>query len=270
MTSHLQGEVVPLTRTEVDITQAEQLRQILASHQPDVVINCTAYNFVDQAEAEPEAAFTVNAWAVRNLAMVCEDLNCTLMHFSSDYVFGGNPSHDQPLSEECLPAPVSVYGMSKLTGEHCVSAYCRRHFIIRTCGLYGHQGKGGKGGNFVRTMLRLSESRSTLSVVDDQICTPSYTRDVAAASIRLLSTERYGLYHATNEGSCSWNEFAQAIFQIANCPIKVQPISSAEFGAKARRPAFSALSTAKLQSLGIVVRPWREALANFFDEERSV
>src|SRR5437867_3478293 len=151
----LPGEVIACTRAQADLTVPEALRETLEQHRPEVVVNCAAYNFVDRAEAEPEAAFAVNAWAVRHLADVCRDLDCALMHFSSDYVFGLDAGRQTPYRETDAPGPVSVYGLSKLAGEYLVRARAPRHFVVRTCGLYGVWGGGGKGGNFVETMLRV-------------------------------------------------------------------------------------------------------------------
>src|SRR5262249_45293363 len=157
----------------------------LSAVRPDAVINCAAYNFVDKAEAEPDAAFAVNAWGVRELARTCERLGCTLMHFSSDYVFGLGAGHATPYGEGDPPGPQSVYGMSKLCGEYATRSECSRPFVVRTCGLYGVWGSGGKGGNFVETMLRVASQGEPLRVVADQRCTPSYTADVAAAAAAL-------------------------------------------------------------------------------------
>src|SRR5262249_44784847 len=163
----------------------ESLRAVLTELRPDVVVNCAAYNLVDRAEAEPEAAFAVNAWGVRHLALACRDLGCVLAHFSTDYVFGLDEARRTPFAETDAPGPVSAYGLSKLAGEYVVRALCPRHFVIRTCGLYGVWGSGGKGGNFVETMLRLAGERKSLPVVTDQTCTPSYAVDVAAAAAGL-------------------------------------------------------------------------------------
>src|SRR5438132_6914549 len=164
----LSGEVIALTRADADLTQSDALRARITKLAPDIVINCAAYNYVDRAEAEPAAAFDVNTWAVRQLALICRDLHCALVHFSSDYVFGLNSERRLPYAEDDGPGPVSVYGLSKLSGEYMVRAYCARHFIVRSCGLYGVWGTGGKGGNFVETMLRLAREGKPLRVVGDQ------------------------------------------------------------------------------------------------------
>jgi dTDP-4-dehydrorhamnose reductase len=265
----LPGAVIPLTRQQADLTRPDSLRAVLGELRPDVVVNCAAYNFVDRAESEPDAAFAVNAWGVRALATVCRDLDCVLVHFSSDYVFGLQ-KRSTPWSEDDAPGPVSVYGLSKLCGEYLVRSLCPRHFVIRTCGLYGVWGSGGKGGNFVETMLHAASQGQPLRVVEDQVCTPSYTVDVATATAVLVPTGRYGLYHVTNSGSCSWYEFACAIFTLAAVPAHVTPIPSRERQAAARRPGYSVLSTGAYEALGLpLLRPWREALAAYLEERQQ-
>lgn len=266
----LPGQVSALTRQQADLTCPETLEATLGGLRPDVVLNCAAYNFVDRAEAEPEAAFAVNAWGVRALAELCRRLDCILVHFSSDYVFGLDEARRTPYTEADAPGPVSVYGLSKLSGEYLVRALCPRHFVIRTCGLYGVWGSGGKGGNFVETMLRLAAQGKPLRVVADQLCTPSFTADIAAATADLLATERYGLYHLTNAGCCSWHEFARAIFELAAVQADLSPINSREYGAPARRPGYSVLGTAAYQALPRPpLRPWRQALAAYLHERQA-
>ena len=231
------------------------------------VFNCAAYNFVDRAESEPAAAFAVNAAGVRDLALVCRELACVLVHFSTDYVFGLNEARQTPYTEDEAPGPVSVYGTSKLAGEYMVRTLCPKHFIIRTCGLYGHRGRGGKGDNFVQKMVRLGEEDKTLRVVADQRCTPSYTADVAALAVALVETGKYGLYHGTNAGDCTWYEFAKEIFSIRSIGASLTPVTTVDFGAVARRPHYSVLSTAALQGLGLpTVRPWQEALQEYLED----
>jgi dTDP-4-dehydrorhamnose reductase len=266
----LPGTVVPLRRPQADLTQAAALRTLLTDLKPRLVVNCAAYNFVDKAEAEPEAAFAVNAWGVRALAETCRELDCVLLHFSTDYVFGLDAERDRPFREDDAPGPVGVYGLSKLAGEYLVRSMCPRHFVIRTCGLYGVWGSGGKGGNFVETMLRVAGQGKPLRVVGDQHCTPSYTVDVAAAAAQLVQTDRYGLYHVTNGGRASWYEFAREIFQTAGVAANLTSITSAEFGAAARRPPYSVLDCGKAAAVGVSpLRPWREALAAYLEERKS-
>jgi dTDP-4-dehydrorhamnose reductase len=266
----LGGEVVALTRPQVDLSRPETVAEALGHLHPDVVINCAAYNFVDRAESEPEAAFAVNAWGVRSLAQSCRQLDCALVHYSSDYVFGLEENRSTPYRENDPPGPLSVYGLSKLAGEYLVRALCPRHFVIRTCGLYGVWGSGGKGGNFVETMLRLASQGKPLRVVADQVCTPSYTADVAAATGELVQTTAYGLYHLTNAGCCSWYEFARTVFQLAIVQADLCPISSQEYGAAARRPTYSVLAQAAYTAIGRpLLRPWQEALAAYLRERQT-
>jgi dTDP-4-dehydrorhamnose reductase len=261
----LQGGVIPLGRDRAELTKPDLVRATLSDLRPDVVVNCAAYNFVDRAEGEPAAACAVNAWGVRDLAIVCRDFGCTLVHLSTDYVFGLGVKCT-PFTDSDLPGPVNVYGVSKLAGEYLVRSVCDRHVIIRTCGLYGVWGSGGKGGNFVETMLRIAGQGKPLRVVADQTCTPSYTVDVADAVVALLSTGRHGLFHVTNAGQCTWFEFAQAIFDLAGVRASLTAITSREFGAAARRPAYSVLAP----SAGVgPLRPWREALAAYLVERRE-
>jgi dTDP-4-dehydrorhamnose reductase len=263
----LSGEVVALTRERADLTRPETVRAALTELRPDVVINCAAYNFVDRAESEPDAAFAVNAWGVRHLAHVCRDLDCALVHFSTDYVFGLEEARATPYGETDAPGPVSVYGLTKLAGEYLVRALCPKHFVIRTCGLYGVWGSGGKGGNFVETMLRVAGQGKPLQVVADQTCTPSYTVDVATATAALLETGRFGLYHLTNAEACSWYEFARRIFVLTGIYADLAPITSREYGAAARRPRYSVLAAEGIAALSLPrLRPWQEALAAYLRE----
>jgi dTDP-4-dehydrorhamnose reductase len=260
-------EAAALTRAEADLTQPVSVRAALQPLRPDVVLNCAAYNLVDRAEAEPQSAFAVNAWAVRDLAAICRDLGCTLVHFSTDYVFGLDEARHTPYAETDAAGPVSVYGLSKLAGEYLVRALCPRHVVIRTCGLYGVWGAGGKGGNFVETMLRLAGQGKPLRVVDDQVCTPSYAADVAEAALALVRVGARGLYHVRGGGACSWHQFARAIFELAGVRADLTPITSREFGAAARRPAYSVLGMGAYEALGLPApRPWREALAAYLAE----
>ncbi len=270
LTQLLGADAVPLTRADADLTRPDALRAALAAARPDVVVNCAAYNFVDRAESEPSAAFAVNAWAVRDLAVICRDLGCALIHFSTDYVFGLDEARRSPYAETDAPGPVSVYGLSKLAGEYVVRSTLPNHFVLRVCGLYGVWGSGGKGGNFVETMLRVAGQGKPLRVVDDQVCTPTSTADVAAATIALVRTGRYGLYHLRSGGECSWYEFARAIFELEGMQADLTPIPSREYPTAARRPGYSVLCTAAYEGLGRApLRHWREALASYLQERRQ-
>jgi dTDP-4-dehydrorhamnose reductase len=263
----LGGDVVPLTRAEIDLSRPDTIAPGLAAARADVLVNCAAYNFVDKAETEPEAAFAVNAWGVRALAKACAAAGVKLVHFSTDYVFGLDERRTEPLTEADPPEPVSVYGLSKLAGEYVVRAESPANLVVRTCGLYGVWGSGGKGGNFVETMLRVAGQGKPLRVVNDQRCTPSYTPDVAHATAELIRAGATSLYHVTSAGSCTWYEFAAEIFRQAGVRADLTPITSREFGAAARRPAYSVLSNTRLTAAGVhSARPWQEALASYLAE----
>ncbi len=266
----LPGDVTRCGRPEVDLTKPESLRSAIAAAKPDVVINCAAYNFVDRAESEPEAAFAVNAIGARHVAAVCSEMNVVLVHFSTDYVFGLDLTRRTAWAETDCPGPVSVYGVSKLAGEAFVQAYGPRQFIIRSCGLYGAWGSGGKGGNFVETMLRLADHGKPIRVVTDEICTPTYCVDLAEATAALLKTEQFGLYHITNSGECSRFEFAREIMRQTGKSVEIVPITSREFGAAARRPAYAVLAMEKFGRLGLPrMRSWNDALAAYLAERNE-
>lgn len=261
--------VIPTAHADLDVCDFSSVRQKLADIRPDRVINTSAFVRVDDCEDEAERAFLVNAHAVRNLAQCCEKQGCVLVHFSTDYVFGGE--QQVPYTEQDLPAPLGVYGMSKLVGEHFARAYCPRHFVIRTCGLYGVAGSSGKGGNFVETMLRLARDGKPIRVVDDQVLTPTYTRDLASKVKELVQSDAYGLYHITNSSSCSWYEFAGKIFELAGLRPDFASTSSAQFAAKAQRPAYSVLAHAHLLETGFEdMRPWQQALADYLREKGHI
>ena len=257
----LPGDVTRLTRAELDLSEAGACAAVLEKLHPDVVINCAAYNFVDRAETEPQAAFAVNALAVHHLARACRHLRCYFVHFSTDYVFGADVERGQPYGETEAPGPVGVYGVSKLAGEYVALAGCPEALVVRTCGLYGLHGSGGKRGNFIETMLRLAREGKPIKVVDDQRCTPSYTVDVAAATVSLIAKNATGLYHVTNSGSCSWFELAAHVFKTQNIRPELSSIESHEYPTVAVRPAYSVLALDKLAAAGIATpRPWQDAV----------
>lgn len=264
----LEGTVIPLTHSDIEITDMASVVGALDDSRPDFVLNTAGYNLVDKAEDEPQQAFAVNAFGVRNLALYCADQGLPLLHVSTDYVFNGDSPRSRPFDEEDCPRPCSVYGASKLAGEHFIQAHCPAHFIVRTCGLYGVAATKAKG-NFIETMLRLSETREELNVVDDQKCTPSYTADVASAISSLVKTEAWGVYHVTNSGTTSWCELAREIFRLTGRDVQVNPISSKEFGAKARRPGYSVLSSRKLKLIREAAMPtWTDALARYLQARK--
>ena len=260
-------DVVPLRHADIEITDAASVETVLESKQPDLVLNTAAYNLVDKAEDEPVVAMTVNATGPQNLARLCAANGWRLMHIGTDYVFDGatDPTSARPWAELDLATPSGRYALSKWTGEQLVLAGCSRSYVVRTCGLYGLAALNGAGkGNFVETMLRLGRERNQLRVVDDQRCTPTSTADLADALVKLITTDAFGLYHATNSGSMTWCEFAREILRLAKLDVEVIPITTAEFGAKAKRPAFSVLDCSKLASvIGGPLPDWHDALARY-------
>lgn len=260
-------EVIPVDKEEIDICSAAEVDAMADALRPDLFLNCAAFNRVDDAEDAPEAAFAVNTFAVRNLALAARRHDAALMHFSSDYVFDG--PQRRPYVETDLPCPGSMYGISKLAGEAMTQAIWPKHFLIRTCGLYGYTGSRDKGTNFVEAMIRLAGQGRPVHVVSDQICTPTSTMDLACAVARLITTEKFGLYHLTSAGACSWHEFALAIFEEAGLRPEVVPVTSNHFPAKARRPQYSVLENRRFRDEGFEdLRPWREALRDYIRGRR--
>ncbi|QDT08773.1 dTDP-4-dehydrorhamnose reductase [Planctomycetes bacterium K23_9] len=231
-----------LDRDKLDISDQASVAKVLGGLRPSVVVNCAAYTAVDAAEDDPATCYAINSTGAQNLAQVAAQHNALLVHISTDYVFGSNDSGskdvaDHPHQEHDAVSPESEYAKSKLQGER-FAAQCPNHLILRTCGLYGVGGN-----NFVETMLRLAGQRSELSIVDDQICNPTSTATIVKATERLIAANQNGLFHVVNSGEMSWYDFAAEIFRQSNLDIKLTPISSEQFGAKAPRPRYSALDT---------------------------
>lgn len=247
----------------MDITDAEAVESILKAAAPDAVIHCAAYTAVDAAQDHEELCRRVNAEGTRNIAKVCRDLGCKLVYISTDYVFDGQG--EKPWEPEDACAPKSVYGQTKYEGELAVQELLEKYFIVRTAWVYGINGN-----NFVKTMLNLSKTRSRITVVNDQFGSPTYTPDLAKLLVDMVQTQEYGIYHASNEGICSWHEFACTIFQAAGIEMEVVPVTTAEYGAKAPRPLNSRLSKEKLTEKGFEKLPaWQDALERYLAELRS-
>ena len=241
---------------EIDITSPESVMKVIGDLKPEVVINCAAYTDVDGCESNIETAMAVNGEGVAYLAMACRDLGALLVQISTDYIFDGGKG--TPYVEDDAPCPLSVYGESKLAGE-MNAAFCPEHLIVRTQWLYGLHGK-----NFVETMLRLGAEKDELSVVDDQIGSPTWTVDLARAIIALIDSGCRGTYHAANSEYCSWNGFAAAIFEEAGLPVSVTPMTTTELNRPARRPLYSTLECSKLTGdTGFRPQPWRDALREY-------
>lgn len=246
----------------MDVCNSHEVRSTINSFAPAVVINCSAFHRVDDIEKDASQALAVNALAVQQLALACRDAGAALLHVSTDYVFDG--AKTTPYTEADLPNPISAYGASKLAGELLLRSAWHKHYIVRTCGLYGLAGASGKGGNFVNTMLRIANENKPIKVVNDQTCTPTFTQDLAAQIALLIETNAFGTYHITSAGGVTWHDFAAEIFRLAGLKPDLRSITSAEFNAPAKRPAYSVLENAGLQSLGIDrMRDWHDALAEY-------
>lgn len=245
---------------ELDITDREAVERLMAAYRPDAAIHCAAYTKVDLAEDEPERCWAVNADGTRNMAAACRKTGAKLLYISTDYVFPGTGEQfrrtDDPVS------PVNTYGRSKLAGELAVQSLLEKYFIVRISWVFGKNGN-----NFVKTMLRLAETKAELSVVCDQIGSPTYTADLAPLLCDMVQTERYGIYHATNEGTCAWSEFAEAIFELAGRQVVVHPIPTSAYPTRAARPLNSRMSKECLHSNGFQELPeWKNALARYLKE----
>ncbi|MCS6860856.1 MAG: dTDP-4-dehydrorhamnose reductase [Abditibacteriales bacterium] len=259
--------VVALRRAELDITDADAVREHIVGLRPDVVFNAAAYNTVDKAESEIAMAFAVNAFGPRNLALACRACGAALVHVSTNYVFDGRKS--EPYEVDDLPAPLSVYGASKLAGEHLVRLTHERSYIIRTSAVFGIAGRQRATGNFVESMLRRAQQQSEVRVVNDQTISPTYAVDLATVIKAIVEKGAYGTYHVTNSGACTWFEFCRTVFDRAGVTTPLHPVSTEEFAAPARRPRYSVLSHASLHALGLpALRHWQEALAAYFEERQ--
>jgi dTDP-4-dehydrorhamnose reductase len=263
------GELTPLSTRDIDILDAAATRSTLEALRPTCVLNTAAYNLVDRAEEDGRSAFALNAEAVGSLADVCQSIGARLVHFSTDYVFDG--AKRTPYLETDPPRPLSVYGESKLAGERLALERCERAVVFRVCGLFGLAGSLGKGkGNFVETMLRFGREGRPLRVVSDQVLCPSYTLDLARKVWAVLPKAAHPLYHLTNAGQTSWYDFARRSLELAGVTADLTPVTAAEYGAKARRPAYSVLAHANLAALGEDdLRPWDQALVAYVAERSS-
>jgi dTDP-4-dehydrorhamnose reductase len=256
-------EVVALDHGEVEISAFDSVKSRLELIHPDLVINTAAFHHVEKCEAEPAVAFAVNGAGARNVALAAETLGAKLIHVSTDYVFDGEKR--TPYLETDLARPVNVYGNTKLSGEHFARCMNSRCFVVRVSGLYGSHPCRAKGGlNFVELMLKLSREREVLRVVDDEFVTPTATSEIARQLLVLGQTSAYGLYHCTAEGSCSWYEFAGAIFELMGTKISLQRARPGEFPAKVPRPKYSVLENAALKSKSLnIFADWRVALEKY-------
>ncbi|PFK21272.1 dTDP-4-dehydrorhamnose reductase [Bacillus cereus] len=251
-------EVFGFGREELNITDEKQVNEKVLSIQPDVIIHTAAYTQVDRAESDEEAAFKVNAEGTKYLAQAAEVVGAKFCYVSTDYVFDG--TKNAPYKADDQTNPQTVYGKSKLVGEQYTQEYCSKYYIVRTSWVFGVYGN-----NFVKTMLRLAESKNEIGVVNDQVGSPTYTADLANFIINLVKSNKYGIYHASNSGLCSWYDFAQEIFKLAQLDIKMKPLKSEEFIRAAVRPKYSVLYKEDTQEQEIYkFADWEDALKRYF------
>ena len=245
---------------EFDITDYAATEKFIKQYGPDAVVHCSAYTAVDKAEDNSDICYAVNAEGPRNIAKVCRDIGAKMVYISTDYVFPG--IGDTAYEVDAPKQPLSVYGKSKLAGEEAVQSLISNYFIVRISWVFGKNGN-----NFIRTMLRLSEDHPEVSVVSDQIGSPTYTADLAPLLCDMIETEKYGVYHATNEGYCSWADFAETMFRAAGCSTKVKYITTTEYPTRAVRPENSRLSKKSLDEGGFRRLPiWQDALNRYLKE----
>ena len=255
--------VIGLSRAELDITDLAACRLVLSEYKPFAVIHCAAYTAVDKAESEQDEAFRVNRDGTSNIALASHEIGAKLIYISTDYVFDGKGN--TPYVEWDTVSPTTVYGSSKLAGEGAVQAIHPQYFIVRTSWVYGQYGN-----NFVKTMLSLAEQHKVLKVVADQIGSPTYTYDLARFLLQLVETDRYGIYHASNAGSCSWYDFATAIFAESGADVKIEACTTAEFPRPAPRPSYSVMEHRNMALNGFEpMRYWQDALRDFLSNLNS-
>jgi dTDP-4-dehydrorhamnose reductase len=257
------NEVAALSHGDVEVSSLDAVTRVLENIRPETVINTAAFHHVEKCEADPALAFAVNGIGARNVAQVTDRLGAAVFHISTDYVFDG--AKRSPYVEQDSTAPLNVYGNTKVSGEHFVRSTNPRHFVVRVSAIYGSNPCRAKGGlNFVELMLKLSKEREELRVVDDEYVTPTPTVQIAQQLLALSRTSDYGLYHATAEGSCSWYEFAQSIFELTGTKVRLERARPGEFPIKVPRPKYSVLENVALKSKSLnVFTHWKEGLKNY-------
>jgi dTDP-4-dehydrorhamnose reductase len=253
---------------QFDIEVSSAISVLIARHRPDLIINTAAFHNVELCETRPDRAFAVNALAVDQLAAQCAIAGVALAHISTDYVFDGHAR--SPYPEDAATEPLSAYGISKLAGEMLVRRNLERAYIIRTSGLYGIRGSSTKGYTFIERILTTAERGEPLRVVTDVTCSPSYTRHVADAVRRIVETQRFGTYHVTNAGQCTWYDFATEILRIANLPRSIERVTQSTFPTLAKRPAYSALAHVAMIDAGLPpIAAWQDGIAAYMEERSS-
>jgi len=253
-----------LSHQDLDVTNEARVASAFGSLRPDWVLNTAAFHRVDDCEVAPTTTFAVNAIGALNVARAAAEAGSGVVFYSTDYVFGGEErERNHPYEEGDAPRPLSVYGTSKVAGEQLVMQANARHIVVRSAGLYG-TATSRKGWTFPELMLNKARTDGFVRVVTDQVLSPTFTADLASKTKELIEHDARGLFHLTNEGECSWFEFARGVFDLAGVEAKMEPIDSAQLGQRARRPPYSALTTARLEAVGLKpLRPWKEALNDY-------
>lgn len=257
-------EVIPLTHSDIELSDKESVSNRLNELRPTLIVNTAAMHHVEKCEQEPDKAFAINGLGVRNLALSAKQIGATLMHVSTDYVFDGERT--TPYEETVAPRPLNAYGNSKLCGEYFVRSAMKEHFILRTSAVYGKSPCRAKGGlNFIELMMKLARERGEVRVVDNEIVSPTSTKDIARQMVALSRSDAYGLYHATAEGSCSWYAFAREVFDRTSTTVNLLVAGPNEFPIKVPRPRYSVLENSGLKRIGLNrFRTWQEGLQEYF------
>jgi dTDP-4-dehydrorhamnose reductase len=266
-TLRVDPEVVGLTHQDIEVTDYASV-QTLKEQEPNIIINTAAFHKTDQCEDEPLKTFSVNAVGPKNVAAICKELNATNVFISTDYIFSG--LKNEPYTEADIPDPINTYGISKLAGE-LFTKQTPNHYIFRVASLFGVAGASGKGGNFVETIIMKAKKGESISVVDDMWMSPTYTKDAAETIKKILELQLpFGVYHLTNQGQCTWFQFAQEIFKLAGLAPDLKRIATSQIQTKAKRPLFSALKSVKLSKYNLEMRSWEKALYSYLVEKGHV
>ena len=261
-------EIFPFSHSDIELSDLDSTSSCLKGLDPHLIVNTAAMHHVESCEREPQKAFAVNGLGAKNLASVARDIGSILMHVSTDYVFDG--AKRSPYEETDAPRPLNVYGNTKLSGEYFVRSMTPKHFVLRTSAIYGKNPCRAKGGlNFVELMLKLAKERDELRVVDNEVVSPTPTVEIARQMVVLSRSDKYGLYHATAEGSCSWKTFAREIFALTNTRVNLQIAGPNEFPAKVTRPEYSVLENCALKSHGLnVFKSWQQGLIEYLSSRK--
>ena len=253
---------IGVDKQEMDLISSIEIKSCIEKHQPDAIIHCGAYTTVDMAEDNEKICNSINAIGTKEIALCAKNLDIPMIYISTDYVFDGTKSLDSEYIEEDKTNPINIYGKSKLYGEDFVRNILDKYYIVRISWVFGKNGN-----NFIKSILRLANEREELRIVNDQIGSPTYTKDLSVLLCDMIETDRYGIYHATNEGYCTWYEFAKEILRLSNIDIKLNPISTKDYKTKAKRPMNSKMSKDKLAKNGFKkLRHWKDALKDYINE----